>query len=213
MDVTIGMNTDAFVTSQTLLSLTKTFNAYPEDFRSRLIVTEGGCGDFAGGRNKLVRAFLSTGIEWVLIVDSDMVWEPQDWARLRDSADAEHPWVSGTYFVDNEPLRPCAITYTPEGKPASPVLTEDSPELVRVSAACIGFGLIHRDVFLRSADVENDHEWFEHGWRDPNGQTLPEDWAFCSRAAGAGIPVYLNTKVRIGHVKSRIIGWKEYVNG
>ena len=84
MDVTIGMNTDAFVTSQTLLSLTKTFNAYPEDFQSRLIVTEGGCGDFAGGRNRLVRAFLSTGIEWVLIVDSDMVWEPQDWARLRD---------------------------------------------------------------------------------------------------------------------------------
>ena len=208
-DVVVGMNTDAFITSKTLISLTKTFNAYPE-FASRLILVEGGCADFAGNRNKLVRTFLSTSIPWLLIVDTDMVWEPADWERLRDSADADHPLVAGTYFVDNEPLRPCCLTYTAEGRPASPVLREDSPELVRVSATCVGFGLIHRDVFLRCGDMANDHEWFEHGWRDPNGQTLPEDWAFCSRVGEAGIPVYINTKVRVGHLKSRVIGWNDY---
>ena len=206
----VGMNTDQFVSSKTLISLTKMFNAAPEDFRSRLILVEGGCGDFADSRNKMVRAFLGTALDWLLIVDTDMVWEPEDWARLRDSADPEHPWVSGTYFVDNAPPAPCAVTFDDQGKAYHPILSEDSPELLRVSAACVGFGLIHRSVFLEAADVTNDHEWFEHGWRAPNGQTLSEDWAFCARAGEAGIPIHLNTKVRVGHLKSRILGWADY---
>ena len=209
-DVVVGMNTDAFITSKTLFSLTKTFNAYPEDFQSRLIMVEGGCADFAATRNRLVREFLATGIEWLLIVDSDMVWEPEDWKRLRDSADEQHPIVGGTYFVDNEPLRPCCVIFGKDGKKFTPVLHEDSPELLQVSASCVGFGLIHRDVFYKSAEPESDHEWFEHGWRSPGGETMPEDYCFCGRVAAAGIPVYINTKVRVGHLKSRIIGWNDY---
>ena len=68
-------------------------------------------------------------------------------------------------------------------------------------------------MFLKTADVENDHEWYEHGRRAPNGQTLPEDYAFCSRVGEAGIPIHLNTKVRVGHIKPKVIGWKEYMDG
>ena len=211
MDVTVGINTDEYVTSHTLVSLTKMFNAYPEDFQSRLIVVEGGCGDFAGGRNRLVREFLSTGVEWLLVVDSDMVWQPEDWRILRDSADeAERPWVSGTYFVDNEVIRPCCMNYHEDGSATIPILSDESTELVQVSAACVGFGLIHRDVFYKTGDFENDHEWFEHGWRSPQGGTLSEDYAFCSRAGEAGIPIYINTKVRVGHVKRKILTWDDY---
>lgn len=207
----VGMNSGGSITSKTLISLTKMFNAYPDDFESRLILVEGGCADFAGGRNLLVRRFLSTGVDWILVVDTDMVWEPEDWRRLRDSADpVSAPFVAGTYFVDNVPSWPCCIIFKDDGTPATPNLREDSPELLRVSAAGIGFGLIHRDVFLRSGDTTDDHEWFEHGWRDPNGQTMPEDYCFCSRVGEAGIPIYLNTKVRVGHVKTRVIGWDDY---
>lgn len=208
MNVAVGMNTDGNVSSETLFSLAKMWNAHPE-FQSRLIKVDGGCADFAGSRNKLVRAFLSTGIEWLLIVDADMTFEPEDWALLRDSADDDHKYVAGTYFVDNVPIRPAAIIFTDDSR-YTPVLREDSPELLQVSAASLGFGLVHRDVFLKSADPADDHEWFIHGWRSPQGDTLPEDWAFCYRVAEAGIPIFLNTKVRLGHLKTRVLGWEEY---
>jgi hypothetical protein len=212
VNVAVGMNTDGNVTSATMLSLAKMWNAHPE-FRSRLILHDGGCADFAGSRNRLVRAFLSTGIDWLLIVDADMVFEPEDWERLRDSADEAHPYVAGTYFVDNVPLRPAALIMKGD-KRYTPNLREDSPELLEVTAASLGFGLVHRDVFLKSADPSDDHEWFAHGMKTPQGDTFPEDWAWCYyRVREAGIPIHLNTKVRIGHVKPRVIGWKEYISG
>lgn len=208
---TVGMNTGGSVSSKTLVSLTKMFNSFPDDFQSRLIVVDGGCADLAGSRNRLVRSFLGTGLEWMLVVDTDIVWEPDDWQRLRDSADlAASPFVAGTYFVDNTPSWPCCVIFKDDGTVATPNLHDDSPELLQVSAAGIGFGLIHRDVFLKAGDPTSDHEWFEHGWKAPSGMTIPEDYCFCSRVGSAGIPVYLNTKVRVGHLKSRVIGWDEY---
>ena len=211
MDVVVGMCTDENVTAETVTSLAKTWSAHPE-FHSRLLVMRGGCADLADIRNKLVRLFLNSRAQWLLTVDTDMVWEPEDWVRLRDSADKDHPFVSGTYMVANDPPQPCAVVFYKD-RFHTVNLTEDSPELQPVSACGAGFSLIHRSVFLATADIENDHEWYEHGRRAPNGQTLPEDYAFCSRVGEAGIPIYLNTKVRIGHVKSRIVGWKEYVDG
>ena len=212
MDVTVGMVTDQYVTAETVASLGKTYNAHPE-FKARQIIVQGGCADLAGSRNKVVRLFLEDHIEWLLWVDSDMVFEPEDWERLRDSA-INHPalYVSGIYMVANEPPTPCAAIFK-NGAFHMPLPTEDSIEMMPVAATGSGFALIHRDVFLKTADIESDHEWYEHGRRAPNGQTLPEDYAFCSRVGEAGIPVYLNTKVRLGHVKPKIIGWKEYING
>lgn len=212
MDVVVGMCTDEAVKAETLTSLAKMWNAHPE-FQSRLLIMKGGCADLADTRNKLVRLFLSSDAEWLLTVDSDVTWEPEDWARLRDSA-LNHPamFVSGTYMVANEPPNPCAVVVKDDGF-YSLKITEDTQEMYQVSAVGAGFSLIHRTVFLKSADPFNDHEWYEHGRRGPNGQTIPEDYAFCSRVGEAGIPVYLNTKVRLGHVKSKIVGWKEYING
>lgn len=212
MDVTVGMCTDEGVAAETVTSLAKMWSAHP-DFRSRLLIMKGGCADLAGTRNKLVRMFLSSGVEWLLTVDTDIVWEPEDWDRLKRSAlDNEAQYVSGTYMVANDPPMPCAAVFK-DDKFYTPLVSDESPELVQVSAVGAGFSLIHRDVFLKSADPGNDHEWYEHGRRAPNGQTLPEDYAFCSRVGEAGIPIWLNTKVRPGHVKSRIVGWKEYTDG
>lgn len=210
MNVAVGVNTYSHVTAETLLSLAKMWNAYPDDFQSRLILVRGGCADFAGTRNRLVREFLSTGIDWLLIVDTDMVWEPEDWERLRASADEDHPLVAGLYFVSNDPPNPCCVVFDESGAKYTPVFHEDSDELVRVHAAGLGFSLIHRDVFLKSADLTNDHEWFEHGFRTVTGETMSEDYAFASRVQEAGFPVYVNSKVRVRHVKSHVIGWDEY---
>lgn len=207
MNVTVGMNTDGNVTSATLMSLCRMFNAYPEDFNSRLIMVDGGCADFAGSRNKLVEAFLTTGSDYLLILDADMVFTPEDYGDLAQHATSDVV-SAGLYFVQGKPLRPCCAIIAPDGKAASPVLVEED-HLVRVSAAGLGFSLIHRNVWLATKG-DSDHPWFQHGWTTPAGETMPEDYAFAWRCQEAGIPVYLNARVRVGHVKSRIIGWEDY---
>ena len=212
MDVVVGMCTDEYVTAETVVSLGRTWTADP-DFKSRLLMMKGGCADLADTRNKLVRLFLGSKVEWLLSVDTDIVWEPEDWFRLRDSA-LNHPalFVSGTYMVAKKQPEPCGVVIK-DGRFYSLKPDDDTVEMYPVSACGAGFTLIHRDVFLKSADMENDHEWYEHGRRGPAGQTLPEDYAFCSRVGEAGIPIFLNTKVRVGHVKSRVVGWDDYVEG
>ena len=209
MNVVVGMCTDEYVTAETTLSLAKTWAAFPE-MGSRLLMMKGGCADLAATRNYLARLFLATDADWRLTVDTDIVWEPEDFERLWNSAQ-DHLFVSGTYMVAKEPPAPCAVVFK-DDKFYSLAITEDSPELYPVAATGAGFCLIHREVFLRSGDEDNDHEWYEHGRRGPGGQTLPEDYAFCSRVGEAGIPIYLNTKVRLGHVKSRVVGWDDYIS-
>ena len=210
MNVCVGMNTDGTVQSRTMLSLTRIFNEYPDDFQSRLILLDGGCADFAGSRNKLVSAFLRTNIDWLLIVDADMVFTPDDWMLLKQSVSVEsRPWVSGLYFVDGDKLRPCAMVMDAEQRAASPIIGE-TDGLMRVNAAGLGFALVHRSVFQVTQDVTSDHPWFAHGWTTERGETMPEDYAFAARCDAQNIPVYLNCNVRLGHIKSHVVGWAQY---
>lgn len=210
MDVVTGIISDRDASIETMVSAAATWHAHPE-FQSRLIAIKGGCADLAGSRNKLVRIFLSSTAEWLLFVDTDMVWTPEDWERLRDSTDDDHLFISGLYFVANDPPNPNAMIFKDDAFYAV-MYDEDSPEMSQVHAVGAGFSLIHRSVYEKTADIGNDHEWYEHGRRAPNGATLPEDYAFCSRVGEAGIPIFVNTKVRVGHVKEKVIGWKEYAD-
>src|SRR5574342_753669 len=111
MDVVLGMVTDQNVDSHAFVSAAAMWHLHPE-FQSRLILINGGCADLAGSRNKLVRIFLSSQAQWLLFVDSDMVWTPQDWERLRDSAlENKALFVSGLYMVANDPPNPNAMIF------------------------------------------------------------------------------------------------------
>jgi hypothetical protein len=53
------------------------------------------------------------------------------------------------------------------------------------------------------------YPWFQEMEHD--GQPVGEDITFCWRAAMAGIPVYVNTAVQMGHVKRRLLDMDAYL--
>jgi hypothetical protein len=51
----------------------------------------------------------------------------------------------------------------------------------------------------------NPYPWFSEGNIDAYGRGFGEDVAFCIRAQALKIPVYVNTNVRIGHMKRIVL--------
>lgn len=163
----------------------------------------------AEARNQLVDGFARSDCEWLLFVDSDMVFAADMPQRLLA---AGHPIVG-------------ALCRTSEGKPTmfrflnaeldSERVTEwDDGEIVEVDATGTGCLLVHRSVFARMKEAfatlpsgaENPYPWFVEGMTSLKGDPFGEDTAFMVRARSLGIPVFVHTGVKVGHVKTQVIG-------
>jgi GT2 family glycosyltransferase len=151
-------------------------------------------------RNEMVRDFLSTEAEALLMVDTDMIFEPDDLRRLM-SIDA--PIAAGAYMFNLEQLD--AAMNIPDIGPTSLLADPLPDEPGEVDFAGTGFMLIKREVFEAIGE-----KWFNHltidapaaEGEDHEGWWLWEDWSFCERARNAGYKIMLDPRTRLGHVKS-----------
>ena len=173
-------------------------------------------------RNEVVVRFLEAPrpVEWLLMVDTDMVFEPDTADRLMDSANAVGARVlAGLYFgycstSDPGVLYPVwyeedvggQAEYRTVGK-----LDLDGPQ--RLAACGMGCCLIHREVLVAMDEMYRAYplnaRWFgfDDGreLRAPNQITqMGEDLSFCRRAVRCGYPVWGDSRIRLGHVKRRI---------
>jgi GT2 family glycosyltransferase len=164
-------------------------------------------------RNRVVADFL-TGqrAPWLLMVDTDMVWNPAALDRLIAAADPDsRPIVGG-------------LCYSQDGDTAYPVMYElgenDNgtvafvryttwPEdgLQRVSATGAAFLLMHRSALekIQANTSDKAAPWFRETAVAPLA-LMGEDMTFCLRAGAAGIPIYVHTGVQVGHMKPVMLG-------
>ena len=164
----------------------------------------------AFNRNKLVTQFLEHSLEWLCMVDTDIVFSTDAVSRLLDSADPiERPVISALYFVfENGVKTPAAYLNT--AKPGEDLdvraIAETNDKVVgRVFATGAGFLLVHRSVYETiQKDSGGDTCWFREGVIDQ--RDFGEDISFCIRAGISGFPVHVNTGVRVGHIKSAMLG-------
>lgn len=180
--------------------------------------------NLSGPRNSLVRRFLEFGkADWLWMVDSDMTFAPDTVERLLEFSDpAEAPIVGGLCFGFDEQgdIQPTLFGLTGD---------EESPQVIRyhewppeamfqvaaTGAACL---LIHKGALERIRDLEipsrpgrgfNDaFPWFQEVEHD--GSPVSEDITFCWRAGLAQIPIFVNTAVRLGHIKDRELTMDTY---
>ncbi len=176
------------------------------------------CGPrIAAGRNDLVRAFLGhpKQPEWLLMLDSDMVFDPTLAEDLVAAADAQDgPIVGGLCFAGGRSgqVRPTLGVMTATEPPEFEIIWNyPSDALVGVDwtgAACV---LIHRSVLedlgLRYAD--RAHVWFAE--TEAFGKDWGEDVTFCLRARQAGYPVHVHTGIKVGHMKMQVIDEETYL--
>ena len=174
----------------------------------------------ARGRNEMMREFLKivTKPDWLLMLDTDMTFEPDLAEALIASAHpTERPIVGGlcfAYMSDHErKLWPTLYGWVPGSERLRRLVKYPLDSMVQVAAtggACV---LIHRTVIeAMAAKYPPPRPWFDETpfyAKDANGDIIPasgdeysEDITFCLRAQACGFPVYVNTAVKLGHVKT-----------
>jgi hypothetical protein len=173
--------------------------------------------NLATGRNMIVKHFLEhSDAGWLLMLDTDMVFQPNVLELLLAGADPERaPIVGGLCFGFDEAgdVQPTLFGLEPDpaapDDPARLLVTryhDWTPEsmypVMGTGAACL---LMHRSALLKiQADGYNRaYPWFQE--LEHNGQAVGEDLGFCFRAVQSGYPIYVNTAVHVGHMKERVL--------
>lgn len=169
-------------------------------------------GEIDRHRNRLAAHFVRNfpDSEWLWFIDADMGFQPDTLERLLDSADPiGSPVMAGLapvvkYDVDGFNgfeylgVRPAFTRGPPQHwgclwpPKSEPYPADEVIQVGAVGAACM---LIHRCVLELIGD-----DWFSFRYA-PDGCRMTEDVSFCWRLAEAGIPIHLNTGVKLTHHK------------
>jgi len=169
-----------------------------------------GSGLLSKQRNRLVKEFLETKSDWLLMMDSDEQLPVASFDKLVEAAhEKERPIVAGLVFASFEtgypypqPV-PTIFQDTPEG--FLPLNKYDKDSLFEVDAAGTGCLLIHRSVLEKMRDEADEHQgqdwcWF---WDGPiHGIWIGEDLQFCRRVRSLGFPIYAHTGAILPHSKN-----------
>ena len=188
----------------------------------------------AEGRSQIVEAFLSNeaynNAEWLLMIDSDMTFEPDILCQLLGHAyggdvkaktsEPDCPVIGALCFAGGR-SRMYPTLYKGETRTAWDGSTQVVPEpitdyprnqLVKVMGTGAAFLLVHRKVLQHmrmphpdgfGTDAHgqpNPHPWFVEGLS--KGVQFGEDIAFCMRANAIGYGVFVHTGVQTGHLKT-----------
>lgn len=159
-------------------------------------------------RNMIVDGFLNQhcGIDWLFMVDTDMVFTPDTILNLLS---CNEPLISGLCLTGSERPSPSMYKRVEDGPDKGMYLsitqwpTDEIMDVDVFGAAC---SLIHRSVFedIRNKFPNPCAQWYQEEQRDQ--VLVGEDFTFCERATAAGYQPKVNTAVQVGHVKGSMLG-------
>ena len=160
-------------------------------------------------RNKVVHKFLQTDYPYLLFIDNDILFTPNDIVRLRSN---NLPICGGVYFKKKIPYSPVSNrTIDQEG------------HMHKMQETGTGFLMIHREVFekisqaepshfyLGDADEEKSNEYYDYFRVGVvNGRYLSEDYYFCHLARKHGYDIWLDTSIYTRHVGRAVYPFNDY---
>ena len=182
------------------------------------------------GRSKIVRDFLAHPArpDWLWFIDTDATFAFDVLEQLIKSADpVERPIVGALAFgvavkrdaagndmadsVGGAALELFPTLYVWHDGAAHRIDDYPRDELVRVHSTGAHCLLIHRTVLAdrRWQDDPCPLPWFQMCWSD--GKEVSEDQFFCVRAGAMGYPVWVDTRVKTGHVKQFVASESQYL--
>jgi GT2 family glycosyltransferase len=169
-----------------------------------------GSGLLSKQRNRLVKQFLETKSDWLLMMDSDEQLSVEAFDKLIEAAhDKDRPIVAGLVFASFEIgqayPKPVPTIFEDAAEGFLPLNNYDKDSLFQVDAAGTGCLLIHRSVLESMRENADSHQgdswcWF---WDGPiEGIWIGEDLQFCRRVRSLGFPIYVHTGAILPHSKS-----------
>lgn len=193
---------------------------YPDTFKSIYDLNTSGNEvsfefvrgyDVATARNRIAQRALDLGVDYVLMVDNDVVL-PDD-ALLNLISHGENVCLGYYAHRDTDNIyrgRTCLcklyddkgaayFNYPLESEYTAKELhdmADNGEHIIRIHGGGMGCALIKTDVFKRLK-----YPWYD--WVNYGGKfrgMLSEDLFFCEGCRKAGIPIYADTRVNCGHM-------------
>lgn len=151
----------------------------------------------ADQRNNLAKAALDEGCDYILMLDSDMVFPS---GALMQLLAHQQPVVTCNYTTRRAPAEPVAFRRI--GTLEKLYTDPDSEGLEECAANGMGVALIHRTVF-----EQTPKPWFHIPYIPESDGFWGEDVWFCNAVRKAGFPVYVDHDLS---KEVRHIGMREY---
>ena len=197
---------------QSMLQLQRHLDARKIEFIDATVV---GDALVSRSRSIVASAFLRSDADVLLMIDSDMYFQPEDAVRLCEQA-GRYGIIGALYMTRNIQTQPALML-----PPDQEVTFAGGTQPVEVPYASTGFLAVHRRVF-ESLSKRPDMPVCHKGWNDRGQDTsfqpfflplvipnevegayyLSEDWAFVHRAKEQGFKAWIDPTIRLGHVGS-----------
>lgn len=176
----------------------------------------------AEARSQVVDEFIRpdgvyAAADWLWWLDADADFDHNTLELLMNVAHAEErPIIGALAFGGSNPenMFPTIYRMTPPapGVPGWEMdRVDDYPRdaLVKVGATGCHCVLVHKQVFramaarlgTRPDGTPNPYPWYMEGGVTKSGRPIGEDVSFCINAQALGIPVYVDTSIKTGHIK------------
>lgn len=185
----IGIPTTGTIQAETVMSL---FMATPKVEMPKKLVIKTGCY-VHWNRNDLVRNALESRADYLMFIDSDMVFPADAIARL---VQADKDIIGATYHRRREPLEPTTKQWM-NGVLQPVDMIGAVPAQVDVVAT--GFMLIKTSVLFAL-----DDPWFLFATDEGTQKELGEDETFCLTAKSAGFEVWCHPDLGVGHIGQKV---------
>lgn len=196
--VTIGMCTGGTVRAETVVSLMSNYAQLSQaGYSVNVLMQLGGYVDV--NRNKIVEEAQKSGTTHLMFIDADMIFPDDGIIRLFNH---DKDVVGANYNVRLDPTSKEAsgptVKMLVKGQPVSLVKGGLPDDLFKCYALATGFMLINMKVFEKL-----EKPYFD-AWQEPNGRHHTEDVDFCKKVNEAGLEVWCDPTIVMGHVGSTI---------
>lgn len=162
-------------------------------------------------RNALAKQAIAYGCDRIMWIDSDMIFEPDLALRLAEDMDEGRDFVSGLYFKRKNPIKPViykdiGYIYTDVKIPYAISYTDYPRDSIFEIKGC-GLG----GCMMSTKIVEEVSKQFGSPFDPQPG--FGEDLSFCIRLEAMGIPMYCDSRVKMGHVAQTIVTEETFDTG
>lgn len=194
MKILLGMPTVGNIPSKTVISLLRT----AERGKVEPMIVEGSL--VYDARDTIARMAVDNGYDYVLYVDSDMVFTADD---VKKVVSHQADICSGLYVTrrgENKNVCYSKIITRRRFPYRAPKLIEDIATSGYGSVAAVGFGFCLVSVRALKSMFKRYKSLFEPKWG------VGEDIAFCIRAKKCGYSIFTDRDVKLGHIGEIVYG-------
>jgi GT2 family glycosyltransferase len=154
--------------------------------------------------------------DWLMFIDDDMVWDADSVGKLlaaRDEIDADI--IGGLCYRRSAPHQPTLFMRETATSGGYNYMESWDDDIVEVDATGMAFVIIHKRVFEAIAgtempSIEVRESLGPAGFFQWSG-TLGEDLRFCQEAKAAGMRIFVDTRIEVGHIAEVEIRKKQFL--